>query len=69
MLTNFWRCKLLSFESHQTVLVGSLGRFGGREESVWYRHIVRFGMLDEILEFSFSTFFSVDVVWSALLLF
>jgi len=66
---NFWRCKRLSFGSRRTVLVGSLGQFRGREESVWYRHIFRFGMLDEILEFSFSTLFGVDVAWSASLLF
>jgi hypothetical protein len=38
-------------------------------KSVWYQHIFWFGMLDEILEFSFSMFFGVDVVWSVSLLF
>ena len=65
---NFCQCELLSFGSCW-IVIGCLGLSRGREEAIWYWQILRSRMLDEILELSFHTLFSVDVMWSASLLF
>ena len=60
-LTNFPQCKPLALK-RTWVAIGCLG------EGVPGYWQAQSSMLNGILEFSLSTFFSVDVVWSASLL-